>query len=214
VPLGATVSTAVPYFLFTAGNLDLEDPYAKAVALYSLAAFLELFSEPFFIRAQRRSHFQLRLLTETVATLARSFVTFYFVTYAATSTAVPLAFAFGQLVYSLCVLLMYALPQLRFAAIGVRLALGKQRLQWGTLALVGTFSTQVRGASIIINGRVSRVADKRTTSISGFVETRASGERERSSNLGWKRRLTRRVRLGFIFGFAFRENYSAAVRSK
>ena len=215
MPLGAAVSTAVPYFLFTAGNLDLEDPYAKAVALYSIAAFLELFSEPFFIRAQRRSHFQLRLLTETVATLARSFVTFYFVTYAATSTAVPLAFAYGQLVYSLCVLLMYALPQLRFAAIGVRLALGEQRLQWGTLALVGTFSTQVRGASIIINGRVSRVpADKRTTSIVGFVETRSSRERERGSNLGWKRRLTRRVRPGFIFGFAFRENHSAAVRSK
>lgn len=192
----------------------MEDPYAKAVALYSLAAFLELFSEPFFIRAQRRSHFQLRLLSETVATLARSFVTFYFVIYAATSTAVPLAFAYGQLVYSLCVLLMYALPQLRFAAIGLRLALGKQRLQWGTLALVGTFSTQVRGASIIINGRVIRVADKRTTAIVGCVETRSSGERERGSDLGWKRRLTRRVRPGFILGFAFRENYSAAVRSK
>ena len=129
MPLGATVSIAVPYFLFTIGNLKLEDPYTKAVALYCLAAFLELFSEPFFIRAQRRSRFQLRLLTETVATLARSLVTFYF-TYAATSTAVPLAFAYGQLMYSLCVLLIYALPQLRFAEIGVRLALGKQHLQW------------------------------------------------------------------------------------
>lgn len=215
MPLGAIVSIAVPYFLFTIGNLELEDPYTKAVALYCLAAFLELFSEPFFIRAQRRSRFQLRLLTETVATLARSLVTFYF-TYAATSTAVPLAFAYGQLMYSLCVLLIYALPQLRFAEIGVRLVLGKQHLQWGTLALVGTFSTQVSGTSLIIwlIWFMSRVADERTTSISGFVETRASRERERGSYLARKRRLTRRVRPGFIFGFAFREDYSAAIRSK
>ena len=45
MPLGAIVSIAVPYFLFTIGNLELEDPYTKAVALYCLAAFLELFSE-------------------------------------------------------------------------------------------------------------------------------------------------------------------------
>ena len=47
--------------------------------LYSIAAFLELFAEPFYIRAQRRSQFRLRLATEAVATLSRSFITFYFV---------------------------------------------------------------------------------------------------------------------------------------
>ena len=211
---GAIVSIAVPYFLFTIGNLELEDPYTKAVALYCLAAFLSSF-RTFLHTSSAAFTFSAQTLDGNGCNSARSLVTFYF-TYAATSTAVPLAFAYGQLMYSLCVLLIYALPQLRFAEIGVRLALGKQHLQWGTLALVGTFSTQVSGTSLIIwlIWFMSRVADERTTSISGFVETRASRERERGSYLARKRRLTRRVRPGFIFGFAFREDYSAAIRSK
>ena len=66
--------------VFFANGLTKADPYAQAVALYGLAAFLELLAEPFYIRAQRRSKFKLRLVTETIATLSRSFVTFVLVT--------------------------------------------------------------------------------------------------------------------------------------
>ena len=67
--------------VFSAKGLTKADPYAQAVALYALAAFFELLAEPFYIRAQRRSKFKLRLMTETIATISRSFVTFVSVSY-------------------------------------------------------------------------------------------------------------------------------------
>ena len=74
----------------------------------------ELLAEPFYIRAQRRAFFRLRLAAETVATLSRSFVTYYFISMPGLGSSVPpgrggsvpglgssvpLAFAFGQLAY-------------------------------------------------------------------------------------------------------------------
>lgn len=146
-------------------------------------------AEPFYIRAQRRSHFRLRLAAETVATLSRSLVTYCFVSMSAGEKAnnVPLAFAFGQ-VRRTCdafiedvllrqIYLMLLRPVvvwrvhlniLCFRTIGVyqgwcqcthvqrcggyegffcpgniemKSSLGN--LKWDTLALIGTFSTQV-----------------------------------------------------------------------
>ena len=57
VPLAALLSAAVPTVVFFANGLTKTDPYAQAVALYGVAAFLELLAEPFYIRAQRRSKF-------------------------------------------------------------------------------------------------------------------------------------------------------------
>jgi hypothetical protein len=59
----------------------------------------ELLAEPFYIRAQRRAFFRLRLAAETVATLSRSFVTYYFISMPGLGGSVPLAFGFGQLAY-------------------------------------------------------------------------------------------------------------------
>mmetsp|Transcript_8901 Transcript_8901/g.14119 ORF Transcript_8901/g.14119 Transcript_8901/m.14119 type:complete len:130 (-) Transcript_8901:1321-1710(-) len=96
VPIGAVLSAGVPYTIYLFGGLKMTDPYSQAVAYYGISAFLELLSEPFYIRAQRRSHFRLRLAAETFATLSRSLVTYYFIVVQETSSKVPLAFAFGQ----------------------------------------------------------------------------------------------------------------------
>jgi oligosaccharide translocation protein RFT1 len=146
VPLGALLSAGVPTTVFFARGLTKADPYAQAVALYGLAAFLELFAEPFYIRAQRRSKFKLRLATETIATITRSFVTFVLVTRPATGITVPLAFAFGQLAYGTCVWLMFAAAQWRFVGEGIDLMLGRSSISWGTLTLLGTFTLQVRSS--------------------------------------------------------------------
>lgn len=144
VPLAALLSAAVPTVVFFANGLTKTDPYAQAVALYGVAAFLELLAEPFYIRAQRRSKFKLRLVTETIATLARSFVTFVFVTRPQTGVTVPLAFAFGQLAYGTCVWLMFAAAQWEFVGEGIDLICGRSSISRGTLTLLGTFSLQVR----------------------------------------------------------------------
>ena len=146
VPLGALLSAGVPTTVLFAKGLTRADPYAQAVALYGLAAFLELFAEPFYIRAQRRSKFKLRLATETIATITRSFVTFVLVTRPATGITVPLAFAFGQLAYGTCVWLMFAAAQWRFVGEGIDLMLGRSSISWGTLTLLGTFTLQVRSS--------------------------------------------------------------------
>ncbi|MDB0053400.1 oligosaccharide translocation protein RFT1 [bacterium] len=138
------MSAAVPTTVFFANGLTKTDPYAQAVALYGIAAFLELLAEPFYIRAQRRSKFKLRLVTETIATVARSFVTFVFVTKPETGVTVPLAFAFGQLAYGTCIWLMFAAAQWEFVGEGIDLIRGRSSISWGTLTLLGTFTLQVR----------------------------------------------------------------------
>ncbi len=100
--------------VFFANGLTKTDPYAQAVALYGVAAFLELLAEPFYIRAQRRSKFKLRLVTETIATTRSEFRHVCFVTRPQTGVTVPLAFAFGQLAYGTCVWLMFAAAQWEF----------------------------------------------------------------------------------------------------
>lgn len=109
-------------------------------------------AEPFYIRAQRRSHFRLRLAAETVATLSRSFVTYYLVSMPGASASVPLAFAFGQLTYGLCILIFYAVVQLEFTKVGVDVLLRRVNLKRGTLALVGTFSTQAIWKLLLAEG--------------------------------------------------------------
>ncbi|HAY77684.1 MAG TPA: hypothetical protein DCY33_07550, partial [Gemmatimonadetes bacterium] len=69
-----------------------------------------MLAEPFYIRAQRRSRFRLRFVTETVATILRSLVTFYFVNF--TERHVSLGFAYGQLAYGVTILICYAIAQL------------------------------------------------------------------------------------------------------
>jgi hypothetical protein len=105
---------------------------------------LELLAEPFYIRAQRRSKFKLRLVIETIATLARSFVAFLFITRPQTGVTVPLAFAFGQLAYGTCVWLIFAAAQWEFVGEGIDLIRGRSSISSGTLTLLGTFSLQVR----------------------------------------------------------------------
>jgi len=152
VPIGAVLSAGVPYAVYFLGGLSWGDPYAQAVALYGFSAFLELLAEPFYIRAQRRSYYRLRLAAETVATLSRSFVTFYFVSSPGMSASVPLAFAFGQMAYGVCILMFYAIAQLDFAKVGVRVLVGQGNMRRGTLALIGTFSCQAIWKLLLAEG--------------------------------------------------------------
>jgi len=141
IPIGTALSAGVPCAVLRLGGLEMDSPYAQAVAYYGFSAFLELLAEPFYIRAQRRSRFRLRFVTETMATVLRSLVTFYFVNF--TERHVSLGFAFGQLAYGVTILICYAIAQLDFAYIGCALFLGKTKVKWGgTLRLVQTFSTQ------------------------------------------------------------------------
>jgi len=149
VPAGAIISAGVPAFIYLAGRHALDDAYAKAVMLYSIAAFLELFAEPFYIRAQRRSQFRLRLATETVATLSRSFITFYFVARPNMGASVPLAFAYGQLAYALCLVSSYTSVHMQLLAVGAKLLRGAEKIEWNTLTLVGSFSLQVRRRQLL-----------------------------------------------------------------
>lgn len=98
-------------------------------------------AEPFYIRAQRQSRFRLRFAAETIATVLRSLVTFYFVNF--TEAHVSLGFAYGQLAYGVTILICYAIAQVDFANSGYALLCGERKMNWGgTLRLVQTFSTQ------------------------------------------------------------------------
>ena len=61
---------------------------------YSIAAFVELCAEPYYIRAMRKSAFKLRLIAESISTVARSTLTYLLVSM--NQQNVVMAFAYSQ----------------------------------------------------------------------------------------------------------------------
>jgi oligosaccharide translocation protein RFT1 len=83
--------------------------FHSAVALYVVSALLELASEPYFLEAQLRMNFKLRVSVEGSAVIVRSLVTLASIIISPDSGL--LAFALGQLVYSVTLLVRYAMQQ-------------------------------------------------------------------------------------------------------
>lgn len=98
------------YYLSTITSQDLvEMPYYRvAVLCYGFASLIELLVEPLFILALNNLYFQLRVMVEGLAVILRCLVTFSLTLYFAGNDKLGiLAFAIGQLVYGLIILVGY-----------------------------------------------------------------------------------------------------------
>jgi oligosaccharide translocation protein RFT1 len=97
-------------YLWTAQSSTSSQPhFYAAVFLYIFSALLELASEPFFLDAQLRMDFKLRVSIEGSAVIVKSLLTLGSVVLR--SQLGLLAFAIGQLGYSLTILVHYLVHQ-------------------------------------------------------------------------------------------------------
>ena len=81
--------------------------FLPAVAIYVLAAVIELAAEPLYIRAQNELHFGLRVTSEGTGVILRTLTTVALLLGAPTQWNL-LAFALGQLAYALSIFLVYS----------------------------------------------------------------------------------------------------------
>lgn len=81
----------------------------EAVALYGIAALIELASEPWFAIVQMKMRYKVRAAAETAATIARCAVTFGVVVWTSRQgyEVGVLPFACGQLAYATTLLVVY-----------------------------------------------------------------------------------------------------------
>ena len=94
LPLGFALSIAVPAGVITSQKISASEPYGLALVYYGIAAFVELCAEPYHIRAMRKSAFKLRLIAESISTIARSTLTYLLVSM--NQQNVVMAFAYSQ----------------------------------------------------------------------------------------------------------------------
>ncbi len=94
LPLGFALSIAVPAGVITSQKISASEPYGLALVYYGIAAFVELCAEPYYIRAMRKSAFKLRLIAESISTIARSTLTYLLVSM--NQQNVVMAFAYSQ----------------------------------------------------------------------------------------------------------------------
>jgi len=95
-------------YLRGAGGLGLVYLW-EAVALYGIAALIELASEPWFAIVQMKMRYKVRAAAETAATIARCAVTFGVVVWTSRQgyEVGVLPFACGQLAYATTLLVVY-----------------------------------------------------------------------------------------------------------
>ncbi|VYS66184.1 unnamed protein product [Arabidopsis thaliana] len=98
VPLGIAITIAACIFVLWWQNLSYSDPYAQAIWIHGFACVLELMAEPLYILSQTLLKLQLRLIVETVATLARC-VTLYSLLVMQTNMEKVIIFALSQVAY-------------------------------------------------------------------------------------------------------------------
>jgi len=103
---GAPTFTATP----TVSASTLNGEYRDALSLYTLAAIIELLSEPCYILFQKAQRVRSRVLIDAVAVLMRCIVTFVTMKVAAMngqkgSGLMP--FAYGQMTYALIITVVY-----------------------------------------------------------------------------------------------------------
>ncbi|KAI8974226.1 Rft-1-domain-containing protein [Trametes punicea] len=102
-----TAAISAFIYLGTSHSTTSSQPHFRtSVALYVLAAFFELLSEPMYIRTQNELRFQVRVRAEGTAVMLKTLVTFL-VLVAASEDWALVAFALGQMAYGLTMLVSF-----------------------------------------------------------------------------------------------------------
>lgn len=106
--LGVPVSglTALVYVQFASPSTTSQPHFHLSVAVYAIAAILELLSEPLYIRAQNELRLNVRVRAEGVAVVSKSVVAFLVLAFASGEWAL-VAFAVGQAAYGLSLLIVF-----------------------------------------------------------------------------------------------------------
>ncbi|EOA22117.1 hypothetical protein CARUB_v10002674mg [Capsella rubella] len=97
-PLGIAITIAASVFVLWWQNLSYSDPYAQAILIHGFACVLELIAEPLYILSQTLLRLRLRLIVETVATVARC-VTLCSLLVMQTNMEKVIIFALSQVAY-------------------------------------------------------------------------------------------------------------------
>lgn len=106
VGVPAAVLIALLYIGTTSASTASQPHFRGSVAIYTLAASLELLSEPLYIRAQNELRLDLRVKAEGAAVVTRTLVVFTLLATLPVEWAL-VAFAAGQAAYGLTVLVTY-----------------------------------------------------------------------------------------------------------
>ena len=101
-----TLLTTLGYFTLCSEETRSQGYFTWSVVLYGIAAFLELLSEPFYIRGQNELRFNVRVKAEGTGIILKSASTFAALVIWKAHSAL-LAFALGQLAYAIAVLTVY-----------------------------------------------------------------------------------------------------------
>lgn len=106
--LGVPISglTALIYVQYASPLTASQPHFHLSVAIYAIAAVLELLSEPLYIRAQNEIKLKVRVRAEGVAVVSKSVVAFLVLALAPIEWAL-LAFAIGQATYGLSLLVVF-----------------------------------------------------------------------------------------------------------
>ncbi|OJT02007.1 Oligosaccharide translocation protein RFT1 [Trametes pubescens] len=98
--------SAFAYLAMSSSTTSSQPHFRASVILYALAAFFELLSEPMYIRTQNELRFQVRVRAEGTAVVLKTVTTFLVLVRAPEDWAL-VAFALGQTVYGLTMLLSF-----------------------------------------------------------------------------------------------------------
>ena len=100
------IITTILYVTASSRSTKSQPHFHVSVALYAVAAFFELASEPLYIRAQNDLRFDVRVRAEGSAIVSKTIVTFTILVVAPSKWAL-VAFASGQVAYGFIILASY-----------------------------------------------------------------------------------------------------------
>lgn len=101
------ILSALAYISASSTSTSSQPHFHLSVSIYALAAVLELFAEPLYIRAQNQLQFHIRVRAEGLAVTSKSVVTFLFLVLTSPEWAL-VAFAAGQAAYGFVTLVVFA----------------------------------------------------------------------------------------------------------
>lgn len=106
--LGVPIATltSLLYIQASSTSTNSQAHFRLSVAVYAVAAFFELLSEPLYIRAQNELRFDVRVKAEGTAVISKTLVTFLVLAFASSEWAL-FAFAAGQAAYGLSMLVIF-----------------------------------------------------------------------------------------------------------
>jgi oligosaccharide translocation protein RFT1 len=104
VPVASLASLL--YVQSSSSSTYSQPQFLQSVIVYALAAFLELLSEPFYIRAQNDLRFDVRVRAEGTAVMSKTLITFLILAFAPNEWAL-FAFAAGQAAYGFSLLVVF-----------------------------------------------------------------------------------------------------------